>query len=74
LYDKYYSKYNGDKEMLYKEAIARLIANNLANRYNIPESLGYISNRALDAIVLNLANGNANDVDILINKANEFAK
>ena len=74
LYEQYHSKYNGDQEMLYKEAVARLIANNLAYRYGIPESLGYISNRALDVIASNLSKGNANDIDILINKANEFAK
>jgi NADPH-dependent glutamate synthase beta subunit-like oxidoreductase len=52
--------------MLVKEAIGKIIAQNLVNREGIDGSIRYVSERTLNVILNNFSYGEADDVDLML--------
>ena len=74
LYTKYNEIYSGKdniEELLQEEAIAHLIAQNLAIRSGIPTDIQYISNRFLDQIKTIFAKGDEAVIDSFIKELND---
>lgn len=65
-YEKYNRLYKGDDEMLVKEAVGKMIAQNLVNREGINDSIKYVSERTLNVILNNFSYGEADDVDLML--------
>lgn len=65
-YDKYYELYNGDDNLLAREAAAKLVAQNLAERAGIDESVSFISNKWLNYIANIFKNGSETEVKAMV--------
>ena len=65
-YDAYAEKYNSDINLLADEAAARLVAQNLVDRSDVPLDVQFISDKALEKIRQNLSQGNESDIDKML--------
>ena len=73
-YDQYYDEYSGNETKLKKEAIGRLVAQNIVDRSGINEDIKFISSKMLDKMRDNLKNGYESDIDDFISEMNDNIK
>lgn len=66
-YAAYADKYNDSINLLADEAAARLVAQNLVDRSDVPLDIQFISDKALEKIRQNLSQGNESDIDKMLN-------
>ena len=65
-FQEYDELYDGDETLLKKEAVGKMVAQNIVDRNGLHDDIRFISGKVLDKIKSNLKNGSEHDIDRII--------